>query len=120
MTAFKTALTASLLLIAIIISNMIFIRSTEGTILDEIAMIESYVGMLGLEGKQKTLEAISRLSDYWQGRRELVALSVPYTQISKISELIRSLESYYERDELGEFENTKELLKLALEACKSI
>ena len=62
MTAFKTSLAASFLLIAVIISNMIFIRSTEKTILDGIAQVEGSDDLSDDESRQKTLDAISRIS----------------------------------------------------------
>ena len=110
MTSFKVSLIFFTLLIAIIISNIIFINSTEITLLKKVEQIE----LTDNENRKTTLDEISDMQKYWQSRKELVAVSVPYSQILRISELIQSLSSYYKSDELGEYENTKELLKLAI------
>ena len=114
MNAFKISVIFFIFLIAIIISNMFFIKSTEETLLKMIKEIEVTDSITNNENRKKTIDSISDLQKYWQDQKDLVAISVSYTQISRISELIQSLRSYYESDEIGEYQNTKELLKLTI------
>ena len=88
------------LLIGTIIGNIFYIKySTEA--------IRSYTEAISTDSSP---EEIEKLSDFWKKHKKLISLSVSYTELDDICDLIIKLESAYKTGNAAAIERNKELI----------
>lgn len=87
-------------LIGIIIGNLFYIKYATDT-------IRSYTEAISIDSPSETVE---KLSDFWKKHKKLVALSVSYTDLDDICELIIKLESAHKTGNAAAIERNKELI----------
>lgn len=87
-------------LISIIIGNIFYIKYATDT-------IRAYTEAINVDSPP---ESVDRLSAFWKDHKKLVALSVSYTDLDDICELIIKLESAHKTGNAAAIERNKELI----------
>ena len=88
------------ILIAIIIGNIFYIKYATDT-------IRGYTEQINVNSPPENME---RLSEFWKRNKKFVALSVSFTELDDICELIIKLESAYKTGNSDAIERNKELI----------
>lgn len=96
-------------MIGIIAINIVYVNHICSALSNKAAKIDESEAY-----SEETLKSIIALGDIWEANRPFIEMSVSHSNANRISELIASVQSYYESHDFSEFKNAKALLLSAL------